>query len=73
MRKSEMRKETRKKPNLIGVRIIPWEMNGEVFGIACAYDDGVETREMWGSYEETLIVATLRQRDIVSAVNLKRA
>jgi hypothetical protein len=63
----------RKRPNLIGVRIVPWEMDVDVFGIVCEYDDGIETREVWGTYEETEIAATLRQRDIVSAMNLRRA
>jgi hypothetical protein len=53
-------------PNLVSVRIIPWEMNGDLFGIACEYDDGIEVREVWGTYEQTLIAATLRQRDIIS-------
>ena len=63
----------RKRPNLIGVRIVPWEMDVDVFGIVCEYDDCIETREVWGTYEETEIAATLRQRDIVSAMNLRRA
>ena len=63
----------RNRPKLVSVRIIPWELNGDVFGIACAYDDGIEARERWGSYEETLIAATIRQRDIASEMNLKRA
>jgi hypothetical protein len=63
----------RKKPKLIGVRLIPWEMKGDVYGIACEYDDGVTIREMWGSYGETVIAVNLRQRDISSEVNLKRA
>ena len=30
-------------------------------------------REMWGSYGETMVAVSLRQRDIVSEMNLKRA
>jgi hypothetical protein len=48
-------------------------MNDDVFGIACEFDDGVEAREKWGTYEETLQAATLRQQDIVSVITLKRA
>ncbi len=63
----------RKRPKLIAVRLIPWEMSGDIYGLACAYDDGVTTREMWGSYGETVVAVSLRQRDVVSEVNLKRA
>jgi hypothetical protein len=63
----------RKRPNLIGVRIVPWEMDADLYGIVCEYDDGIEVREMWGTYAETEIAATLRQQDIVSAMNLRRA
>jgi hypothetical protein len=64
----------RKRPKLIGVRLIPWEMNGDIYGVACEYDDGMTTREMWGSYGETAVAVSLRQRDIASEVkNLKRA
>ena len=36
--------------------------------------DGITTREMWGSYGETAVAVSLRQRDIASEVkNLKRA
>ena len=63
----------RKRPKLIGVRLIPWEMSGDVYGVACVYDDGISTREMWGSYGETMVAVSLRQRDIVSEMNLKRA
>ena len=63
----------RKRPKLIGVRLIPWEMNGDVYGVVCEYDDGITTREMWGSYGETMVAVSLRQRDVVSEVNLKRA
>jgi len=61
----------RKKPKLIAARLIPWEMNCDVFGVACEYDDGVSTRERWGTYQETMLAVHLRQREIVSEVNLK--
>ena len=64
----------RKRPKLIGVRLIPWELNGDIYGVACEYDDRITTREMWGSYDETAVAVSLRQRDIASEVkNLKRA
>ena len=62
----------RKRPQLVDVRIIPWEMSGDVFGIACEFDDGVEAREKWGTLEETLQAAMLRKQDIVSVITLKR-
>jgi hypothetical protein len=58
---------------LIGVRIVPWEMECDLFGIVCEYDDGETTREMWGSYLETRLAVDIRQGDIVSAVNIKRS
>ena len=63
----------RKRPQLVDVRIIPWEMSGDVFGIACEFDDGVEVREKWGTFEKTLQAAMLRKQDIVSVITLKRA
>jgi hypothetical protein len=62
----------RRRPRLIGVRIVPWEMNCNLFGIVCDYDDGESTREMWGGYAETMRAVVLRQSEIVSAVNTKR-
>ena len=63
----------RERPRLVGVRIIPWEMSGNVFGIASEFDDHVEVREKWGTFEETLQAATLRKQDIVSVITLKHA
>jgi hypothetical protein len=58
---------------LIDVRIVPWEMECDLFGIVCEYDDGETTREMWGSYVETMLAVDLRQSEIVSTVNIKRS
>lgn len=63
----------RRRPLLIDVRLVPWEMNSDVYGIACDYDDGVSTRELWGTYGETVIAVSIRKRDIVLPVNLRRA
>jgi hypothetical protein len=64
----------RKRPKLIDVRLIPWEMNGDIYGVACEYDDGVTTREMWGGYGEAVVAVSLRQLDIAAEVkNLKQA
>ena len=63
----------RRRPMLIGVRIVPWEMERDLFGIVCEYDDGETTREMWGSYLETMLAVELRQSEIVPAVNIKRS
>ena len=63
----------RKRPKLIGVRLIPWEMKGDVYGMACEYDDGVTTRELWGSYAEAVQAVSLRRGDLASEENLKRA
>ena len=63
----------RRRPMLIGVRVVPWEMECDLFGIVCEYDDGETTREMWGSYLETRLAVDIRQGDIVRAVNIKRS
>jgi len=63
----------RRRPMLIGVRAVPWEMDSDLFGIVCEYDDGETTREMWGSYLETRLAVDIRQGDIVPAVNIKRS
>ena len=62
----------RKRPQLTDVRLVPWEMDSDVYGIACDYDDGVYTRERWGTYGETIIAVSIRKKDIVSPVNLRR-
>jgi hypothetical protein len=63
----------RRRPKLIDVRIVPWEMECDLFGIVCEYDDGETIREMWGSYLETRLAVDIRQGDIVPAVNIKRS
>ena len=62
-----------RRPMLIGVRVVPWEMDSDLWGIVCEYDDGETTREMWGSYLETRLAVDIRQGDIVPAVNIKRS
>jgi hypothetical protein len=62
-----------KRPQLIDVRLIPWEMAGDLYGIACEYDDGVTVREPWGGYAETLIAVAIRKRDIATHVRFRRA
>jgi hypothetical protein len=59
-----------KKPRLIGVHVIPWEPNRDLYGIACWYDDGVVEREIWGSQSDTIVAVQLRARDIFTAANL---
>ncbi|MPZ38822.1 MAG: hypothetical protein GEU95_12310 [Rhizobiales bacterium] len=62
----------RRRPQLVDVRLIPWEMNCDLYGIACEYDDGETVREVWGTYGETMIAVSVRKKDVVSRVNLRR-
>jgi hypothetical protein len=59
------------RPRLIAVRLVPWELDNGVYGIACEYSDDIEHRERWGTKEETEIAVALRERDIYSPANLK--
>ena len=63
----------RTKLKLIGVSLIPWDLKGDVYGVACEYDNGFTSRERWGSFDETVIAVSARERNIASEVNLKRA
>lgn len=55
---------TRRKPELVSVRVIPWDMPNGIFGILCEFDDGETVGEMWGTRDETEIAAAIRAADI---------
>ena len=54
----------KKLPTLVNIRLIPWEGSIEYWGVECAYDDGVITREFWGGLRETIYALAQRQRDV---------
>jgi hypothetical protein len=60
----------KRRPRLIGVSVIQWEPNRDLYGIACEYTDGVVEREPWGTEEESIIAARVRAQDIFSKVNM---
>jgi hypothetical protein len=63
----------RKKLELVGVRLIPWDVKGGVYGVACEYDNGFTSHERWGSFDETVVAVSMRERNIASHVSFKRA
>jgi hypothetical protein len=54
----------RKKPELIGVNVIPWDESRGLYGIETMFDDGVVVREVWGNRMETTVAAAIRRKDI---------
>jgi hypothetical protein len=61
MRKNVMH---RKKPELVDVRVIPWNDGRGLFGIETVFDDGVVEREVWGDLGHTQLTVALRRLDI---------
>jgi len=55
---------TRRKPELISVRVIPWDLQRGLYGMLCEFDDGETFGELWGSREQTELAAAIRARDI---------
>jgi len=56
----------RRKPELVSVRVIPWDEAKGLYGIFCEFDDGETVGEMWGTRDETEIAAAIRAADIGS-------
>jgi len=55
---------TRRKPELVSVRVIPWDVRNGLYGILCEFDDGETVGEMWGTRDETELAAAIRATDI---------
>jgi hypothetical protein len=55
---------TRRKPELVSVRVIPWEEQQGLYGLVYEFDDGETFGEMWGTREETELAAVIRKQDI---------
>jgi hypothetical protein len=55
---------TKRKPELVGVRVIPWDLQQGLFGLVHEFDDGEHVCEVWGSWEETEVAAAIRMQDI---------
>jgi hypothetical protein len=55
---------TRRKPELVSVRVIPWDAQQGLYGLLYEFDDGETFGEMWGSREETELAAAIRKQDI---------
>ena len=56
--------KTRRKPELISVRVIPWEEQQGLYGLIYEFDDGETFGEMWGTREQAECVADIRKQDI---------
>ena len=55
---------TRRRPELVGVRVVPWDEPRGLFGLIYEFDDGETIGEAWGTREETLLAAIIRKQDI---------
>jgi hypothetical protein len=62
----------KRKPELVNVRLIPWEYGQGLWGIAQEFDDGVTYSEMWGSIVETRRAVQIRRQDIRKLFQLRR-
>jgi hypothetical protein len=54
----------RRKPELISVRVIPWNERIGLYGLFYEFDDGENFGEVWGSREATELAAFIRAKDI---------
>ena len=55
---------TSRKPELVSVRVIPWNETRGLFGLVYEFDDGETIAEAWGTREETVLAAVIRKQDI---------
>jgi hypothetical protein len=55
---------TRRKPELVSVRVIPWDEKHGIYGLFYQFDDGESFGEPWGTREETALAAAIRKQDI---------
>jgi hypothetical protein len=53
-----------KKPELVSVSMIVWDLKRGVYGLVTTFDDGVYIREPWGSYDDTFNMVVARSCDI---------
>ena len=58
----------RKKPELVSVSMIVWDLNRSLYGLVTVFDDGYSHREPWGNYDETFHMLKLRSRDIAGTL-----
>jgi hypothetical protein len=54
----------RRKPELIGVRVVPWDESSGLYGMLYEFDDGETFGERWGTREQTELAARVRALDI---------
>jgi hypothetical protein len=55
---------TRRKPELVSVRVVLWEENQGLYGMVYEFDDGETFAEVWGTREQTELAADIRKQDI---------
>jgi hypothetical protein len=55
---------SRRKPELVSVRVIPWNESQGLYGLFYQFDDGESFGEAWGTREETALAAAIRKQDI---------
>jgi hypothetical protein len=54
----------KRKPELLAVKVIPWEEAHGLYGILTIFDDGETVSEVWGSIKDAEAVAVIRRKDI---------
>jgi hypothetical protein len=62
----------RKKPELVDVRVIPWDEMRGLYGVMTFFDDGVVEREYWGDLAHTRLTVALRRLNIRSVASPRR-
>ena len=55
---------TGRKPELVCVRVVPWDERFGLYGLIYEFDDGETISEMWGTRQETELAARIRAQDI---------
>jgi hypothetical protein len=54
----------KRKPELLAVKVIPWEEAHALYGILTIFDDGETVSEVWGSLKDAESGAAIRREDI---------
>ena len=54
----------KRKPELVAVKVIPWDEAHGFYGLLTIFDDGESVSELWGDIRQTEIAAAIRRKDI---------
>jgi hypothetical protein len=54
----------KRKPELVAVKVVPWDEAYGFYGLLSIFDDGESVSELWGNIKETEMAAAIRRKDI---------